>query len=144
MRKRKEKALKVRQYVNSNENDYKFDIVCLILLCSDFVICVWRYKLGNNLMRMDLLRLGYVSARRYCREVRDRWSDSGIKSSHRLSSSVSVEFFTQSAASANNFTISRCTLLVGFRHCSGFSAKASRAAQNNEAQNELELSGRRR
>lgn len=27
MRKRKEKAVKVRQYVNSNENDYQFDVV---------------------------------------------------------------------------------------------------------------------
>ncbi len=53
MRKRKEKAVKVRQYVNSNENDYQFDVV-LILLCSDFVICVRRYRVGNNLMQTDL------------------------------------------------------------------------------------------
>lgn len=45
MRKRKEKAVKVRQYVNSNENDYQFDVV-LILLCSDFVICVLEIQSG--------------------------------------------------------------------------------------------------
>ncbi|ECE6509137.1 hypothetical protein B6174_03670 [Salmonella enterica] len=45
MRKRKEKALKVQQYVNSNENDYQFDVV-LILLCSDFVICVLEIQSG--------------------------------------------------------------------------------------------------
>ncbi len=44
MRKRKEKAVKV-QYVNSNENDYQFDVV-LILLCSDFVICVLEIQSG--------------------------------------------------------------------------------------------------
>lgn len=44
MRKRKEKAVKVRQYVNSNENDYQFDV--LILLCSDFVICVLEIQSG--------------------------------------------------------------------------------------------------
>ncbi len=67
MRKRKrKKAVKVRQYVNSNENDYQFDAV-LSLLCSDFVICVHGdTELGNNLMQTDLLRLGYVSTRRYC------------------------------------------------------------------------------
>ncbi|EBV5818720.1 hypothetical protein HU13_04825 [Salmonella enterica subsp. enterica serovar Cubana] len=45
MRKRKEKTVKVRQYVNSNENDYQFDAV-LILLCSDFVICVLEIQSG--------------------------------------------------------------------------------------------------
>ena len=39
LRKRKEKKAKVRQYANSNENDYQFDVV-LILLCADFVTCV--------------------------------------------------------------------------------------------------------
>ncbi|AGR60378.1 hypothetical protein DUQ00_06140 [Salmonella bongori] len=45
MRKRKEKASTLRQYVNSNENDYQFDVV-LILLCSDFVICVLEIQSG--------------------------------------------------------------------------------------------------
>ncbi|KIQ49823.1 membrane protein [Citrobacter rodentium] len=45
MRKRKEKKPKVRHYVNSNENDYQFDVV-LILLCSDFVICVLEIHSG--------------------------------------------------------------------------------------------------
>ncbi|EAA8388140.1 hypothetical protein B5N75_18945 [Salmonella enterica] len=45
LRKRKEQASKVRQYVNSNENDYQFDVV-LILLCSDFVICVLEIQSG--------------------------------------------------------------------------------------------------
>ncbi|PAX79115.1 hypothetical protein CIK43_14625 [Citrobacter sp. TSA-1] len=45
LRKRKEKKLKVRQYVNSNENDYQFDVV-LISLRSDFVICVLEIQSG--------------------------------------------------------------------------------------------------
>lgn len=53
LRKRKEKKAKVRQYANSNENDYQFDVV-LILLCTDFVTCVPRYTVGNNLMQTDL------------------------------------------------------------------------------------------
>lgn len=32
MRKRKEKAVKVRQYVNSNENDYQFDVCFDIIM----------------------------------------------------------------------------------------------------------------
>ncbi|AUU99524.1 hypothetical protein DXF93_25315 [Escherichia coli] len=39
LRERKENAGILRQYVNTNENYYQFDDV-LILLCSDFVICV--------------------------------------------------------------------------------------------------------
>ncbi|NDO79892.1 hypothetical protein CJP72_03610 [Citrobacter sp. NCU1] len=45
LRKRKEKKPKVLQYVNSNENDYQFDVV-LILLRSDFVICVLEIQSG--------------------------------------------------------------------------------------------------
>lgn len=35
MRKRKEKAVKVRQYVNSNENDYQFDVDIIMLRFCD-------------------------------------------------------------------------------------------------------------
>ncbi|ASI15046.1 hypothetical protein D7W34_06590 [Escherichia coli] len=45
LRKRKEKNAKVRQYANSNENDYQFDVV-LILLCADFVTCVLEIHSG--------------------------------------------------------------------------------------------------
>ena len=45
LRKRKEKKPKVRHYVNSNENDYQFDVV-LILLRSEFVICVLEIQSG--------------------------------------------------------------------------------------------------
>ncbi|PAN73340.1 hypothetical protein CIW69_15515 [Enterobacter cloacae] len=45
LRKRKESGQKLRHYVNSNENDYQFDDV-LILLCSDFVICVLEIQSG--------------------------------------------------------------------------------------------------
>ncbi|EBW8988783.1 hypothetical protein D1174_09660 [Enterobacter cloacae] len=45
LRKRKEYERKLRHYVNSNENDYQFDDV-LILLRSDFVICVLEIQSG--------------------------------------------------------------------------------------------------
>ncbi len=45
LRKRKEKKPKVRHYVNSNENDYQFDVF-LISLRSDFVICVLEIQSG--------------------------------------------------------------------------------------------------
>ena len=47
------KEAKVRQYANSNENDYQFDVI-LILLCADFVTCVLEIHSGNNLMQTDL------------------------------------------------------------------------------------------
>ncbi len=54
LRKRKEKKAAVRQYANSNENDYQSDVV-LILLCIDFVdLRPRRYTVGNNLMQTDL------------------------------------------------------------------------------------------
>ncbi|MNP30025.1 hypothetical protein D3C76_1230800 [compost metagenome] len=45
LRKRKENETNLRQYVNTNENYYQFDAV-LILLCSDFVICVLEIPSG--------------------------------------------------------------------------------------------------
>ncbi|OXL39458.1 hypothetical protein CA284_15165 [Enterobacter mori] len=45
LRKRKECERKLRHYVNTNENYYQFDGV-LILLRSDFVICVLEIQSG--------------------------------------------------------------------------------------------------
>ncbi|AXF62627.1 hypothetical protein C3387_09580 [Leclercia sp. LSNIH6] len=45
LRKRKENETNLRHYVNTNENYYQFDVV-LILLCSDFVICVLEIPSG--------------------------------------------------------------------------------------------------
>ncbi|ATG04125.1 hypothetical protein CRH15_04955 [Lelliottia amnigena] len=45
MCKRKENERKLRQYVNTNENHYQFDVV-LILLCSENVICVLEIQSG--------------------------------------------------------------------------------------------------
>ncbi|MCM7083699.1 hypothetical protein M8Q06_20120, partial [Enterobacter roggenkampii] len=45
LRKRKESERKLRHYANTNENYYQFDDV-LILLRSDFVICVLEIQSG--------------------------------------------------------------------------------------------------
>ncbi|UQC72539.1 hypothetical protein C0560_17800 [Lelliottia sp. AC1] len=45
LRKRKENERKLRHYANTNENYYQFDVV-LILLCSEFVICVLEIQSG--------------------------------------------------------------------------------------------------
>ncbi|PNF46323.1 hypothetical protein C1166_10835 [Enterobacter bugandensis] len=45
LRKRKETERKLRHHVNTNENDYQFDGF-LILLRSDFVICVLEIQSG--------------------------------------------------------------------------------------------------
>ncbi|POP43682.1 hypothetical protein CHU32_14410 [Superficieibacter electus] len=45
LRKRKENEQNLRQYVNTNENYYQFDVV-LILLCSDFVTYVLEIESG--------------------------------------------------------------------------------------------------
>lgn len=141
MRKRKEKAVKVRQYVNSNENDYQFDAV-LILLCSDFVICVLRYRVGNNLMQTDLSVWGmYQHADIVVKCVMIGLILASVVT-WAIFFSKSVEFFTQKRRLkreqlqlADARSLDQASDIAA-----GFSAKSLSAQLINEAQNELELS----
>ncbi len=141
MRKRKEKALKVRQYVNSNENDYQFDVV-LILLCSDFVICVLEIRVGNNLMQTDLSVWGmYQHADIVVKCVMIGLILASVVT-WAIFFSKSVEFFTQKRRLkreqlqlADARSLDQASDIAA-----GFSAKSLSAQLINEAQNERELS----
>ncbi|VYT67530.1 Biopolymer transport protein ExbB [Metakosakonia massiliensis] len=129
------------QYVNTNENDYQFDDV-LILLCSDFVICVVEMRVGNNLMQTDLSVLGmYQHADIVVKIVMIglilasviTWAIFFSKSAEMLGHKRRLKREQQQLAEARS-------LNQASEIAAGFHARSLSAQLINEAQNELELS----
>lgn len=141
LRKRKEKKAKVRQYANSNENDYQFDVV-LILLCADFVTCVPRYTVGNNLMQTDLSVWGmYQHADIVVKCVMIGLILASVVT-WAIFFSKSVEFFNQKRRlkREQQLLAEARSLNQANDIAADFGSKSLSLHLLNEAQNELELS----
>lgn len=141
LRKRKEKKAKVRQYANSNENDYQFDVV-LILLCADFVTASWRYTVGNNLMQTDLSVWGmYQHADIVVKCVMIGLILASVVT-WAIFFSKSVEFFNQKRRlkREQQLLAEARSLNQANDIAADFGSKSLSLHLLNEAQNELELS----